>query len=159
LRFIRTGAAPLSHVDAMKLSEFWGVKVVTSYSMTEQMPISSKPLALDTAVCQDTVGQPLCCSIVLIDGATLRPVSWGQQGELCISGANVMDNYIDTPQANASAFFWIGSQRFFRTGDIARFVCCFVVQMYGCPTPFYHLSLYSLSISMFSRVRLWAEKQ
>jgi long-subunit acyl-CoA synthetase (AMP-forming) len=120
LRFIRSGAAALSASDALKLSSFWGVRVITSYSMTEQMPISSKPLALETEDRVDTVGQPVCTSVALVDGASLRPVPWGERGELCISGANVMKGYMNNDAANAKSFFWIGAQRFFRTGDIAR---------------------------------------
>ena len=40
LRFIRSGAAALSHEDACHLRDFWGVPIIPTYSMSELMPIS-----------------------------------------------------------------------------------------------------------------------
>ena len=120
LRFLRTGAAAISQEDAIKVSKFWQVNLVSTYSMTEQMPISSKPISLKTKQYPSTVGQLVCTSLAIVDGATLRPVPWGQQGELCISGASVMEGYLNDVGNNVKSFFWIGNRRFFRTGDIGK---------------------------------------
>ncbi len=42
----------------------------------------------------------------------------GKKGELVIYGANVSKGYINNPEKNAKAFFKIGDQQAYRTGDI-----------------------------------------
>lgn len=113
LRFIRTGAAPLSAADALALSKFWAVNIVSTYSMTEQMPICST-VSQENA---GTVGKPLLVSLALVNESNLRPVPWGQPGEICISGASVMQKYWEGT-GDAKPFFYIGDRRFFRTGDL-----------------------------------------
>ena len=113
LRFIRTGAAPLSESDAVSLSSFWGVDIVSTYSMTEQMPISSTMSQSKPG----TVGNPLHVSLALVNPETLKPVPWGDTGEICISAGTVITEYYNNT-GDARPFFWIGDRRFFRTGDM-----------------------------------------
>lgn len=113
LRFIRTGAAPLSEADAISLSSFWGVDIVSTYSMTEQMPISSTRSQSKPG----TVGNPLLVSLALVSPETLMPVSWGEPGEICICADTVISEYYNNT-GDAKPFFWIGDRRFFRTGDM-----------------------------------------
>jgi len=120
LRFIRTGAAALSKFDANKLMDFWGVPVIPTYSMSEQMPISGS--YMDPKIEQlDSVGMPLCCSIALIYESYTYPVLFEAIGEICISGPNVMKQYRDNPDANSKSYFYIGDKVFFRTGDMGKF--------------------------------------
>jgi len=120
LRFIRSGAAALSMFDAQKLLNFWGVPVIPTYSMSEQMPISGSYME-PTIEQLDSVGMPLCCSIALINEQDTYPVLFGGTGEICICGANVMKQYQDNPDANSKSYFYIGEDLFFRTGDLGRF--------------------------------------
>jgi acyl-CoA synthetase (AMP-forming)/AMP-acid ligase II len=121
LRFIRSGAAALSQADAEKLQAFWNVPIIPTYSMSEQMPISGKNIHLDLAERPNTVGQPLICSVALVnDGNCRATVPFGTQGELVISGDNVMTGYQDAAEANNKTFFYIGEKRYLRTGDIAK---------------------------------------
>ena len=121
LRFIRSGAAALSHADAQKLNDFWGVPIIPTYSMSEQMPISGKNVKLNLDDRADTVGQPLMCSVALVADGNCRPTSpFGQQGELIISGDNVMKAYQNAEEANNKTYVYIGDKRYLRTGDIAR---------------------------------------
>jgi acyl-CoA synthetase (AMP-forming)/AMP-acid ligase II len=113
LRFIRTGAAPLSESDAVALSSFWRVDIVSTYSMTEQMPISSTMSQSKPG----TVGNPLLVSMALVDPETLKPVPWGDAGEICISSETVVSEYYNGT-GDTKPFFWIGNRRFFRTGDL-----------------------------------------
>ena len=113
LRFIRTGAAPLSEADALALSSFWGVDIVSTYSMTEQMPISSTMSQSKPG----TVGNPLLVSLALVSPDTLKPVSWGDPGEICICADTVISEYYNNT-GDAKPFFFIGDRRFFRTGDM-----------------------------------------
>ncbi|CEF97782.1 AMP-dependent synthetase/ligase [Ostreococcus tauri] len=121
LRFIRSGAAALSHADAEKLNEFWGVPIVPTYSMSEQMPISGKGMHMMLRDRQDTVGQSLCCSVALVEDGHCRVTQpFGQQGELTVNGDNVMSEYRDAFEANNKTYFYIGEKRYLRTGDIAK---------------------------------------
>ena len=121
LRFIRSGAAALSQADAEKLQAFWNVPIIPTYSMSEQMPISGKNIHLELDERPNTVGQPLICSVALVnDGNCRATVPFGTQGELVISGDNVMTGYQDAPEANNKTFFYIGEKRYLRTGDIAK---------------------------------------
>ena len=118
LRFIRSGAAALSHDDACKLRDFWGVPIIPTYSMSELMPIA-QPRAGYRLQYPDSVGQPVCASLAVVD-ASLRPVPFETDGEVCISGPTVMGGYQEDPSANQKAFFYLGRQRFLRTGDVGR---------------------------------------
>jgi len=121
LRFIRSGAAALSHADAEKLHDFWRAPVVPTYSMSEQMPISGKSINLPLLERADTVGQPLICSVALVsDGSCLPTAPFGQQGELVVSGDNVMRGYANAEEANNKTYLYIGDKRYLRTGDIAK---------------------------------------
>ena len=121
LRFIRSGAAALSHADAEKLQRFWDVPIIPTYSMSEQMPITGKGVHVPLAERADTVGQPLCCSFALVgDGHCRLTAPFGQQGELVISGDNVMTAYQDAEEANNKTYFYVADKRYLRTGDIAK---------------------------------------
>ena len=121
LRFIRSGAAALSHADAQKLHDFWGCPIIPTYSMSEQMPISGKNVNLSLEDRPDTVGQPLSCSLALVgDGHCRLTAPFGQRGELSISSCDVMSAYQDADEANNKTYFYLGDKRFLRTGDIAK---------------------------------------
>ena len=121
LRFIRSGAAALSQADAEKLQAFWNVPIIPTYSMSEQMPISGKNIHLELAERPNTVGQPLICSVALVNDLNCRATApFGTQGELVISDDNVMTGYKDAAEANNKTFFYLGDKRYLRTGDIAK---------------------------------------
>lgn len=116
LRFVRSGAAALSPHDAAAIRAYWGVPVVTSFGMSEQMPItSSTPDEGDRSADDGTVGKPLC-TIAIVDDM-LRPVEIGGVGEVCVSNPCMVE-YRDEPSANKISFFLMGPHRFFRTGDL-----------------------------------------
>eukprot|EP00931_Biecheleriopsis_adriatica_P005040 TRINITY_DN106608_c0_g1_i1.p1 TRINITY_DN106608_c0_g1~~TRINITY_DN106608_c0_g1_i1.p1 ORF type:complete len:784 (+),score=98.32 TRINITY_DN106608_c0_g1_i1:2-2353(+) len=98
--------------------------------MSEQMPITGSPVDVG-AGCWDTVGMPLCRSIALVDSSSLRPVNFGDAGEVCICGPSVMTEYRRNSQANLASFLYVGGQRFFRTGDIGRFTELGYLQLVG----------------------------
>jgi D-alanine--poly(phosphoribitol) ligase subunit 1 len=47
-----------------------------------------------------------------------KPVPQGEKGELCLSGYQVTQGYINNPTKNAEAFFDYEGERYYRTGDI-----------------------------------------
>mmetsp|Transcript_6955 Transcript_6955/g.9964 ORF Transcript_6955/g.9964 Transcript_6955/m.9964 type:complete len:973 (+) Transcript_6955:336-3254(+) len=117
LRFIRSGAAALPHDLALKMESVFLCPVVGTYSMTEQMPIS-QPHNL-REIRHHSVGKPLATSLCIVD-KNLRPLPFGfeQHGEVCISGDPVFEGYQGNNTANMKSFFFIGSMKWFRTGDM-----------------------------------------
>ena len=88
LRFIRSGAGPLPHRDAVALSRLFRCTVVSSYSMTECMPICSTTILAKP----DTVGLPVGPSLRIADtnGCALP---YDKIGEVLIRGPGVMKGY------------------------------------------------------------------
>ncbi|MEU7581659.1 amino acid adenylation domain-containing protein [Streptomyces sp. NPDC041068] len=70
------------------------------------------------------LGRPLDGTDVHVLDADLRPVSEGETGELCVSGAGVARGYAGRPGETAAAFvqdpFGPPGTRMYRTGDLAR---------------------------------------
>jgi len=118
LRFIRSGAAALSFEDACALRDFWGVPIISTYSMSELMPIS-QPQQGHVLDGPGVVGQPAIASMAIVD-SNLRPLNFGVPGEICISGPTVMTGYLNNRDANLKTFFILGAKRYMRTGDIGK---------------------------------------
>ncbi|MDT9691502.1 amino acid adenylation domain-containing protein [Streptomyces sp. P9(2023)] len=72
-----------------------------------------------------SIGSPypgMAAAVLAEDGS---PVPDGESGELCLSGAQVFQGYLDTPEQTERAFHLIespdgGLHRWYRTGDLAR---------------------------------------
>mmetsp|Transcript_4011 Transcript_4011/g.6002 ORF Transcript_4011/g.6002 Transcript_4011/m.6002 type:complete len:875 (-) Transcript_4011:291-2915(-) len=134
LRMIRSGAAALLGPDGDALAAaYGGVPVYPTYSMSEQMPISQPPAGKKDTL-QDkpgSVGVPVAASLAIVNRTTLRPAKYGEEGEIAISGPNVLKHYLHNPDADSKSYFdltldiqfdTIGnlttSERYFLTGDI-----------------------------------------
>ena len=126
LRMIRSGAAALLGPDGEALAAaFGGVPVYSTYSMSEQMPISQPPAGGDDSFFSKpgTVGVPVAASTAIVSKGNLRPQPPGVEGEIAISGPTVLKNYLANPEADQKSFFYLSipeskSQRYFLTGDI-----------------------------------------
>ncbi|HET7480468.1 MAG TPA: AMP-binding protein, partial [Rubrobacteraceae bacterium] len=55
----------------------------------------------------------------VVDPATLEELGPNEEGEIVVSGPQVMRGYWKRPEADEEAFFERDGKRFFRTGDIA----------------------------------------
>ena len=62
---------------------------------------------------KETVGQPIACSLCIVDNA-LRPVQTGTTGEVCIAASTVIDEYIRDDESNKKSFFYLANMRWFR---------------------------------------------
>jgi len=135
LRMIRSGAAALLPSDGDHLSRVYGnLPIFPTYSMSEQMPISQPPAGMGDLLTRKpgSVGVPVAASCAIVSRGTLQPQPPGVEGEVAISGATVLDGYLNNPAADRSAFFYLtlperkqlkdaegGSEgRFFLTGDV-----------------------------------------
>lgn len=132
LRMIRSGAAALLPPDATALAAaYGGIPIYPTYSMSEQMPISQPPAGKGDTVTSKpgSVGVPVAASVAIVSRSHLRPQPYGQEGEIAISGATVMRNYLENPEADAKNYFFLtmpgdskectpADCRYFLTGDV-----------------------------------------
>jgi long-chain acyl-CoA synthetase len=125
LRSVRaclSGAAPLPVAVAEKFESITGSRVVEGYGLTETSPIThANPIYGRRKF--GTIGLPIPdtdCRIVDLDDWT-KPVAPGEEGELIISGPQVMQGYLNRPEETA-AMIRTDSQgrRWLLSGDIAR---------------------------------------
>lgn len=114
LRFIRSCSAALPPHVGERLESLFGVPVVEAYAMTEAAhQMTSNPLS--EARRFGSVGRAAGPEVAILDamGRFLGP---GEEGEVGVRGENVMQGYLDDPEANRAAF----AGDWFRTGDVGR---------------------------------------
>jgi len=113
LRFIRTGAAPITPQVQVEVERRFGAPVLVMYGMSEAAPqISCNPLPPAKRK-PGSVGLPVGPEL-RIAGADGHPHAPGVEGEVQVRGPNVMAGYEDDPEANRAAF----RDGWFRTGDL-----------------------------------------
>jgi acyl-CoA synthetase (AMP-forming)/AMP-acid ligase II/peptidoglycan/LPS O-acetylase OafA/YrhL len=138
LRMIRSGAAALKESDRSLLTSIFGCDVVSTYSMTELMPICQPPLK-ETGWHQKpaAVGVPVAASLAIVDPITLRPLPFGHRGEIVLSGPTVFSSYERNPNANNYSRFLMklpqdrGFHTWFMTGDLGEIDLDGVLTIHG----------------------------
>ncbi len=117
LRFIRSSSASLPPQVMLALEPTFGAPVIESYGMTEAThQMASNPLPPAERK-PGSVGIEAGPKVRIADQHEPRLLARGQTGEVVISGPNVTPGYEANPAANESAFFVVGTERWFRTGD------------------------------------------
>ncbi len=130
LRTITSGAAPLDDALALACEQRLrkgaadGVIVAQGYGMTELSPVSHttpesgmEPPGATAEVPKGSVGYALPnTECRLIDPATGADVGVGERGELWIRGPQVMQGYLNNPDATAET---IDADGWLHTGDVA----------------------------------------
>ena len=115
---MRPTSAPLPIEVKQKFEALTGCKVVEGYGLSETSPVATcNPL--DGPAVPGKIGVPMpqtFISLRSLDDAEVE-VPQGEQGELCISGPQVMKGYWKRPDESAAVFT---SDGFLRTGDVAR---------------------------------------
>jgi acyl-CoA synthetase (AMP-forming)/AMP-acid ligase II len=116
LRVIFSGAAPLDAATQRAVqARLPGVSVRQGYGMTELSPVShfTDPKNVEAG----SVGfLAPGCEAKIIDPETGAEMGYGEEGELCVRGPNVMMGYLNNETATTATIFPDG---FLRTGDIA----------------------------------------
>ena len=114
IRFIANAAGPLLPSVAIELRKvFNGAAVLTSYGMTECMPIACPPpgYALERA---GSSGQAICPEIAIVDDSGER-VANGRVAHIVVKGSIVTRGYENDPEATKASFHPGG---WFKTGDM-----------------------------------------
>jgi long-chain acyl-CoA synthetase len=122
IRACLSGAAPLPLAVAEKFHKITGAAVVEGYGLTETSPVThANPL--DGRARAGTIGLPIPdtdCRIVDLDDWT-KEVEPGREGELIISGPQVMKGYFNRPDETAGIIKEApDGTRWLLTGDIAK---------------------------------------
>ncbi len=120
LRDIFSGAAPLDASLQAALAKRLNCSVRQGYGMTETSPIvsycSKGPGSYGGAVGSAGIVAP-STEFMVIDGETTQALPLGEEGELCIRGPQVMQGYLNRPDATSESML---AEGFLRTGDLAR---------------------------------------
>lgn len=117
LRFVMSGGAALA-VEVAEFIDNLGITVFEGYGLTETSPVATvnRPGARRIG----TVGQAIPdVSIYICDeqGKLLPPET---DGEVLISGPNIMQGYHGLPEATAEVMVEVDGKQAFRTGDMGR---------------------------------------
>jgi acyl-CoA synthetase (AMP-forming)/AMP-acid ligase II len=117
LKFLCSGAAPLSPSLANALCSSLGVSISQGFGLTETSPVLAYARFTGEPGMEYTgsVGRLLPNIELKIVDEQGEEVSLGEQGELLVRGPNVMQGYLNNDTANANAFTQEG---FFKTGDL-----------------------------------------
>ena len=117
LRFLLSGAAPLSGELQERLAERLGCIVIQGYGLTETSPVTNTDFT-DERGRPGTIGPALPDTeerVVDLESGE-RDLPPGELGELLVRGPQVMKGYYRQPEATAEA---ITPDGWFHTGDIA----------------------------------------
>lgn len=116
LRIAVSGGEPLPKPVADQFRQRFGVDICEGFGMTECSPVTHVRLPEDDA--PGSVGRPLPEVVQrIVDPATGRDLPPGVDGELRLSGPNIMLGYLNLPNESAASFDELG---FLKTGDMAR---------------------------------------
>ncbi|MGO9899865.1 MAG: AMP-binding protein [Solirubrobacteraceae bacterium] len=118
LRFVGSGAAPLSAELELACAERLSCRVAQGYGLTETSPTTHRVTEDLAGQMPGSIGPPVPnteCRIIDVMSGEDAPA--GEPGELCIRGPQVMKGYLNNPQATALA---IDPDGWLHTGDVAR---------------------------------------
>jgi len=105
-------------MDVLKFFDNIGIPICEGYGLTETSPLvsvnSPDPRARRLGTVTPLAGVDVK---IILDG---KEMPTGTEGEICVSGDNVMRGYRNNEEATNEVIFIYNGQRFFRTGDLGR---------------------------------------
>ena len=119
LKFCGSGGAPLPVEVEQRFFELTGCHLNEGWGMTETSPVGTFTPARGLRKA-GSCGMPLPrvrIKLVSLDDPAKDVATFGEPGELCIQGPNVMKGYWNNPKATAESMTPDG---YFRSGDVAR---------------------------------------
>ena len=114
LRFVRSGAAPLSVEVEAELEAVFGVPVIQGYGMTEASPVLTTTPLPPRPRKPGSVGVAVGATVAIL-GEDGRLLPSDAEGEVVARGPNLMHGYVADEVATRQAFTPDG---WFRTGDL-----------------------------------------
>ena len=114
VRFPISGGEPLPAVVAEAFEKRFGVPIFEGYGQTEAAPVVT--LNVPGARKVGTIGRPLPGVEVSIWNDQKQPVAVGEDGEIMVRGANVMQGYHRLPEETAKTI----TDGWLHTGDLGR---------------------------------------
>ncbi|NIX76307.1 AMP-binding protein [Microvirga terricola] len=115
LVFAVSGGMATQAAVAKKWKEVSGQPIVEGYGLSETSPVVCAN-RLDIEEFTGTIGYPLPSTDVSIRNSDGAPLPFGERGELCVKGPQVMPGYWQRPDETAKVMTADG---YFRTGDVA----------------------------------------
>jgi long-chain acyl-CoA synthetase len=117
-----SGGAPLPVEVAKKFEAKTGCIIFEGYGLSETAPVASLNPTNTTDRKFGSVGFPMPnTDIKIVDSKTgLTELAQGEDGEIAISGPQVMAGYWNKPLENSAVFREIEGKRFFLTGDVGH---------------------------------------
>jgi long-chain acyl-CoA synthetase len=120
--YCASGAAPLPIEVARKFEELTGAIVLEGYGLSETSPVTHTNPTNRKNRKFGSIGLPLPETYVKIldveSGSREMPL--GEDGEIAVSGPQVMKGYWNRPEDNEAVFKIFDGRRYFLTGDIGH---------------------------------------
>jgi len=119
LRFCGSGGAPLPVEVEQRFFALTGCHLNEGWGMTETSPVGTFTPARGVRKA-GSCGMPLPrvqIKLVSLDDPAKDVTAFGEPGELCVKGPNVMKGYWNNPKATAESMTPDG---YFRSGDVAK---------------------------------------
>ena len=115
LKIVLGGGMAVQRAVADPWQEITGTTLLEAYGLTETAPAAAiNPLDIDGY--NGSIGLPIPSTEISIRDENNNELSYGQRGELCIRGPQVMQGYWQRPEETAAA---IDEDGWFHSGDIA----------------------------------------
>ena len=108
------GGMAVQKATAEKWLKLTGCPIVEGYGLSETSPVATSN-RLDSTEFSGTIGMPVPSTEIAIRDDEGRDLPFGEPGEICIRGPQVMAGYWKRPDETALAMYPDG---FFRSGDI-----------------------------------------
>lgn len=120
LRSVSGGGAPLPEAVGERLFQKLGLRYVEGYGLTETISQTHfNPPDRPKLQCLGIPAPDTDCKVLEL--GTDRELGPGEEGEIVVSGPQVMKGYWNKPEETERAFVTIDGKRFLRTGDIGRY--------------------------------------
>lgn len=115
----RVAAALLRQIPSV----FPRARGYVQYGCTEATHLSLRqPLAVTQADAGDVVGRPFKNTRVRICDAADNVLPVGVSGEILLGGPGISAGYLNRPDLTLAHFVRLGGQRYYRTGDLGRYL-------------------------------------
>lgn len=125
LEYVVSGAAPLPHEVYNRFKEVHDVTICNGYGLSEACPVThttpplQEPKRKDSILSVGVAYPNTLSGIIDVNKDKPEFLETGEEGELVVSGPQVMKGYWQRPEKSDDVFFEAGGRKWLRTGDVA----------------------------------------